>query len=160
MTETRIVEINVIINKSADSVFKALTDAEQLKSWFATEVENNPRPGSRFLYTFRSRDTGEVEFVRKGTYSEVLENSRISHSWIANDLRKFSMVNFVLYRESESRTAVTLRHWGFFDDEESLQEYERAKKQWPFFMNNLKSYLERGVDERESVMGIKGITVA
>src|SRR6478672_6076354 len=80
-TTDRELVLKRIINAPRERVFKAWTDPELLKQWFAplpwttSVTELDVRPGGSNLVVMRSPDG--KEFPNRGVYLEVVENERL-----------------------------------------------------------------------------------
>jgi uncharacterized protein YndB with AHSA1/START domain len=145
MTNTRTFEHAVTVDAPRDRVFRALTDAGELKRWWITDGISEPRPGGRFRYEWAMADSSK-DHVQEGTYDEVVEGERVSFPWAGPD--GDSHVTFTL-SESDGGTQVSLVHAGVADD--MLETYEQG---WQGFLANLKSVLESGQDNR-AAMGVQ-----
>ena len=58
-----------------DEVWQALTDAERLEEWFATEVELEPEPGGRGVFRWADGDE------RHAVVEEVVPERRFAFVW-------------------------------------------------------------------------------
>ncbi len=135
----------VTIKSSPEVVFKALTQADELMRWFPTRVESDPRPGGKFKFNWEFANADE-NGSQQGEYVEVLPNRKLSYTWTAESIP--TLVTFNL-TNSGGETTVELDHSSMQNgaDEENL--HEMHANQWEFFMMNLKSYLETGMDLRK-----------
>src|SRR5271156_4260473 len=81
MTDTHELVLTRLIDAPRDLLFRAWTDPELLKQWFAPLPYTTPvaeldvRPGGASRIVMRSAD-GE-EFPNRGVYLEVVENERL-----------------------------------------------------------------------------------
>lgn len=66
---------NVVIPASADRVWDALTDSEQMRSWFGGDMHWDLEPGAPLSYL---GDDGEP---REGRVEEVRPASRLRFVW-------------------------------------------------------------------------------
>jgi uncharacterized protein YndB with AHSA1/START domain len=60
----------IVVPESTDDVWEALTDAERLEEWFATEVELDPRPGGEGIFRWGDGDE------RRATVREIAPAER------------------------------------------------------------------------------------
>src|SRR5208283_1402313 len=81
-TEGRDLILTRIIDAPREKLFKAWTNPELLKKWFAPApwttpvVETDVRPGGSSLIVMRGPDGNE--FPNRGVYLEVVENQRLA----------------------------------------------------------------------------------
>lgn len=134
------------------TVFRALTDADELTRWWTTSAESDPRTGGSFAYTWEFETQPERDHTRKDVYADVTPDEHIRYDWpmpLGN-----TVVDFRLEPSGED-TKLVLEHEGWGAAEEWDSAYEMHASGWQFFLGNLKSYLERGEDRRASEMGLK-----
>jgi uncharacterized protein YndB with AHSA1/START domain len=140
-------EHSVTVDAPRDTVFHALTDADQLKRWWITDGISEPRAGGRYRYEWKMADPAN-DHVQEGTYDEVVDGERIAYPWSspAGDSR----VTFSLSQSDGGGTQVSLVHEGIAE----ADQFERYEQGWQGFLANLKSVLEGGPDNREA-MGVQ-----
>ena len=116
-----------LINAPREKVFKAWTDAELLKQWFAPlpyttpHAELDVRPGGANLIVMRGPDGNE--FPNRGVYLEVVENERIvvtdafTNAWEPSE--KPFMTLILTFKDEGGKTKYTalVRHWTVADRE-------------------------------------------
>ena len=151
MKKTEMVQV-LEIAAPRQRVFEALTDARELESWWTTEAESQPRSGGSFRYDWTFSDHPERDHVQQGQYTEFKGGERLGYPWKVGPAG--THVNFEL-QDNGSGTALRLEHRGWSDDMD--QAYEMHSQGWAFFLGNLKSYLEEGVDRRAEAMGMRVI---
>jgi len=100
----------ILINTAPAIVFALLTDAQQMMSWLARDVNADPRPGG----VFRLADFSGL-WVEEA-YLEIIAHRLVVFSWGGIEGLKCgeSTVGFTLQREGNS-TLVRLRHFGLSD---------------------------------------------
>lgn len=135
----------VTIKSSPEAVFRALTQAGELMKWFPTRVESDPRPDGKFKFTWEFANANE-NGSQQGEYVEVLPNSKLSYTWTAESIS--TLVTFHL-TESNGETIVELDHSSMQARADSQKLHDMHANQWGFFLMNLKSYLETGMDLRK-----------
>jgi len=135
----------VTIKSPPEVVFKALTQADELMRWFPTRVESDPRPGGKFKFTWEFANANE-NGSQQGEYVEVLPNQKLSYTWTAESIP--TLVTFNL-TEVGGETTVELDHASVQNGADHEKLHEMHANQWGFFMMNLRSYLETGMDLRE-----------
>jgi uncharacterized protein YndB with AHSA1/START domain len=69
------VEREIVVPESTDAVWEALTDAQRLKEWFATEVELDARPGGEGVFRWGDGDE------RRATVREIEPEERLVLDW-------------------------------------------------------------------------------
>jgi uncharacterized protein YndB with AHSA1/START domain len=65
------VEREIVVPAAPDEVWEAITDAERLEEWFATEVELDPTPGGEGVFRWGDGDERRA-VVREATPAERL----------------------------------------------------------------------------------------
>ena len=75
--DRRDVRLEIRIDAAPETVFVLLTDPTQMQSWFAEQVEADPRPGGIF------RISGPIGVSIEGTYLEVVPNRKVVFTWAA-----------------------------------------------------------------------------
>ena len=116
-----------IIDAPREKLFKAWTDPELLKQWFAplpwttSAAELDVRPGGASLFVMRDPDGNE--FPNRGVYLEVVENERLvftdafTRAWEPSE--KPFMTAIVTFEDVGGKTRYTARarHWTVADRE-------------------------------------------
>jgi uncharacterized protein YndB with AHSA1/START domain len=123
----RELSVTRLIDAPCAKVFKAWTDPELLKQWFAPHpyttvtAEMDVRPGGRSLMVMRGPDGSEIPCP--GVYLEVVENERIvstdayTSAWVPS--QKPFMTLVLTFEEEDGKTRYTARilHWTVEDRE-------------------------------------------
>ncbi|MGH7847139.1 MAG: SRPBCC family protein [Candidatus Binatia bacterium] len=113
--------ISRIIDAPRERVFKAWTDSELLKQWFAPLPDTTPvaeldvRPGGANLIVMR--DPAGNEFPNRGVYLEVVQNERLvftdayTKAWEPSE--KPFMTVILTFEDEGGKTKYTARvfHW-------------------------------------------------
>jgi uncharacterized protein YndB with AHSA1/START domain len=119
--------ITRIINAPREKVYKAWTDAELLKQWFAPlpyttpRVELDVRPGGTNYFVMRGPDGQDLP--NRGVYLEVVENERLvftdafTKAWEPSE--KPFMAVTLTFEDIGGKTKYTalVRHWTVADRE-------------------------------------------
>ncbi len=151
--KTRSIENAVIIKASPEAVFRALTDARELVKWFPSTAESDPRAGGAFKYTFKN-ENAQHDHVREGRYLEVVPSKKVRYPWHMSPDDVPTIVEFTI-SEQGRETTLTLVHSGWGSGSELDNVVDMHVKGWGFFLQNLKSYLEEGKDQRAVALGMK-----
>lgn len=128
---SRELSLTRIINAPREKVFKAWTDPELLKQWFAPQpwttshAELDVRPGGANLVVMRGPE-GQ-EFPNRGIYLEVVENERLvftdayTSAW--EPASKPFMTVILTFEDLGGKTRYTarVRHWTVADRERHEQ---------------------------------------
>ncbi|MGF1624166.1 MAG: SRPBCC family protein [Alphaproteobacteria bacterium] len=116
-----------LIDAPREKLYRAWTEPELLKQWFAPlpwttpRVELDVRPGGSILFVMRSPE-GE-EYPNRGVYLEVVPNERLvttdafTHAWQPSDKPFFTAI--VTFEDEGGKTRYTARalHWTVEDRE-------------------------------------------
>jgi uncharacterized protein YndB with AHSA1/START domain len=131
VTNGRELVLERIIDAPREKVFKAWTDPEQMKQWFAPKpwttprIEADVRPGGANLVVMRGPD-GQ-EFPNRGVYLEVVPNERLvftdayTQGWEPSG--KPFMTVVLTFEDLGGRTkyTATVKHWNDADREQHEQ---------------------------------------
>lgn len=116
-----------LIDAPREKLYRAFTEAELLKQWFAplpwtiTEAELDVRPGGVNRFVMRSPE-GEL-YPNQGVYLEVVPNEKLvltdayTEAWKPSD--KPFMTAVLTFEDEDGRTRYTARarHWSTADKE-------------------------------------------
>lgn len=154
MTET-VNEIRKVveIEASAETVFKALTDPDELTQWFPDAAELEPKVGGKTRFTFykdskRTNPTNkkrETDKSTKGRILDLVKNKKLAYTWQHEGVPDFpeTVVTWELESLSSNRTRVTLTHSGFTGKEPSNVSFEGHDQGWSHFIEVLIRYCEK-----------------
>jgi uncharacterized protein YndB with AHSA1/START domain len=110
-----------LIDAPREKVFKAWTDAELLKQWFAPlpwttpVVEVDVRPGGSSMFVMRDPDGND--YPNKGVYLEVVENEKLvftdafTEAWQPSEKPFFTGVLTFEDEGGKTRYTARARHW-------------------------------------------------
>ena len=87
--------------------------------------------------------------MQEGTYTAFEEGTHLSYPWMAG--RTPTRVDFSI-REAKEGVRLHLRHDGWGEGMDEARQHHAQG--WGFFLENLKSYLEEGVDRRTEALGL------
>jgi uncharacterized protein YndB with AHSA1/START domain len=131
------------INASPREMYEMLTAADQLSRWFPTRSESDPRVGGDYTFTFESKAHPEMNHIRRGTFTELDPGRLVRYNWEVEN----TDVTFTIAPDGDG-SIVSLEHAGWSDDAASDTNVEMHTNGWGFFLQNLKSVAETGVDQR------------
>jgi uncharacterized protein YndB with AHSA1/START domain len=116
-----------LIDTPRDKVFRAWTDPEILKRWFAPlpyttpRAELDVRPGGANLVVMRGPDG--VEFPNRGVYLEVVPNERLVFTdayvaaWEPSQKPFMTVIITLADEDGRTRYMARVRHWTVADRE-------------------------------------------
>lgn len=153
-TSDRELVLTRIIDAPREKVYRAWTDPELLKKWFAPlpfttpAAELDVRPGGASLVVMR--DPQGNEFPNRGVYLEVVENERLvftdayTRAWEPSE--KPFMTVILTFEDVGGKTRYTARalHWTAADRE--AHEKMGFHEGWGQCADQLESLLEAGGD--------------
>jgi uncharacterized protein YndB with AHSA1/START domain len=143
MTDDTIVQ-EIRIRASAERIFEALTNPEQLVRWWGiegrfqtTQAESDPHPGGK--WQMRGMGMNGRPFTIRGTYREIIRPRVLDFTWLP-DWQEDAAETFVRI-ELEERGGVTrvrLTHSGL-----STAASRESHKGWPQLLASLQAHLAR-----------------
>jgi len=126
MTIIKEVEISV----QPVRVYRALTTASELDSWFSQRTVVDVRPGGAY-----SNGDGD-----RGSFLEAVAPERLRFTW-DNPGHAPGTVVEILLASTGAATTLTLIHSGF-RNERDADHYASRESGWDWALENLKAYLE------------------
>lgn len=124
-TENRELSLTRLIDAPREKVYRAWTEPELLKQWFAPRpwttphAELNVRTGGGNVIVMRGPD-GQ-EFPNRGIYLEVVKNERLvftdayTESWEPSQKPFMTVILTFEEREGKTKYTVRVRHWTAVD---------------------------------------------
>jgi uncharacterized protein YndB with AHSA1/START domain len=146
------VEITKEIAALPETVFRALTDADELSRWWTSGADSDARKGGAFEYRFEFPDQPERDHTYSGTYDVLETNARVAYPWSYG--AGTTKVDVTLGPSGDG-TQLRLVHTGWPEGAEGAESVRIHEEGWRFFLENLKTWLERGEDRRAEMMGMK-----
>lgn len=141
--QSRSIELSVQVNASAEAVWKALTDAEELSRWFPPEARVRPGVGGSIWLSWGGGVEGEAAI-------EVWEPNRHLRAGEPSGI----VVDYFI-EKAGSATVLRVVHSGFGADAAWDDAYEGAKLGWSYFLFNLRFYLERHAGEPRRMISVR-----
>ena len=154
--ENHAYEKTVTIQAPPAAVYAALTEAGRLQGWFLSRAETDPRPGGALRFDWEFGNAAQ-NGKQQGKFLETEPDRKVSYTWEARPApAPLTTVTFTLAPEGDG-TRVSLAHTGFGTGDEGQAARDHHAGPWDFYLSNLKSYLEDGVDNRAAVLGQKTV---
>lgn len=130
-------------NAPADKIWKALTDKNEMKSWYFTIRDFDLELGKEFDF-YESCDGGK--YLHRGRILEIVPNRKLKHSWAYPELSgAVTTVTWELQPE-DNGTLVTLTHEnieGFDGLGETFSRVSFTEGWKSIIGQGLKEYLEK-----------------
>ncbi len=111
-----------VYNASADRVWKALTDKEEMAQWYFKVDDFKPEVGFNFQFTGGSEDK---QYLHLCEVMEVVPGKKLTHSWRYDGYPGNSFVTWEL-EEKDGKTEVTLTHIGLESFPQDLADFARS----------------------------------
>jgi uncharacterized protein YndB with AHSA1/START domain len=141
VTVTRSATLRVTISSDAVGIFNYLSDSKKLILWFPDQAIIEPQLGGKYHF----RWTG-TEDVWSGVVTEFIRGNTLGFTWQPPNEPVVTNVRIKLFPQG-AETTVELSHSGFTFSEALDKEVMR----WVFYLRNLKSVIEQGMDLREQM---------
>lgn len=151
--------IQIAINTNLENVWHAWTTAHGMESWFLescvyTDSQGHTRhgndvaePGDKYTFMWYLYDIPE-----HGDIVQVIPKSLFQFSFAGQCLVDVS------FETKQGHIIVTLKQHNIPEDEDSKFKIRiGCHEGWTFYMANLKSVLEGGLDLREKIPGLRGV---
>jgi len=149
MTQNEIKQV-IEIDDSAEAVFRAISDPQELIRWFPDEAILEPKVGGIFKLSFlkdseKAKMKMDRDFINEGKILEIIQNKKLVHTWKWMVFPDFpeTTVTWELDPKSNSKTRLTMTHTGFTGKEEGPASIEEHNKGWSFFLNELILYCKK-----------------
>ncbi len=138
--------IELIIHKDIEApveqVFKAWTQPELMKRWFAPGDMTVPHAAVDLRvggsYEVHMHDPKEnSDHIVSGTYEEIIDNQKLVFNWMWKDGVDRTQVTIEFQSQGDNKTQVTLTHRGF-----SQQEFaDKHHMGWQGCVDSLQTFL-------------------
>ncbi len=136
----------IIVERTFDAsvaqVWKAITDKNEMKTWYFDLEEFRPEVGFRFQFT--GGPSPEKQYLHLCEITEIVEEKRLTYSWSYDGYAGMSFVTFEL-NEAGEKTQLTLTHSGLETFPRDNADFGRHnfEEGWNEIINtSLKNYLE------------------
>ena len=141
-TEKISLQVRRTFKAPRERVFKAWTEPEQMKQWWAPGdmtlpiAEAELRVGG--IFRIGMREPGGAMHITSGVYREVVPNEKVSFTWQWEDWDDpVEMLVTLEFRDVEGGTELTLTH-EFFPDEAAREAHGEG---WGGCLDNLEKFL-------------------
>lgn len=134
--------VEQVVNVKPSEVWKALTDKNEMKSWYFELNDFKPQVGFKFDFLGGAEDK---QYLHLCKVTEVEEEKKLSHTWVYDNYEGNSVVTWELF-ETADGTRVKLTHVGtetFPKDDPNFarKSFEAGWNQ--IVRTSLKDYLEK-----------------
>jgi uncharacterized protein YndB with AHSA1/START domain len=132
-----------IFDVPAKRVWKAITDKNEMKSWYFDLEDFQAEVGFRFQFTGESNDG--TQYLHLCEIIEVVPDKKLTYSWRYDGFPGVSFVTFELF-EQGSKTRLRLTHSGIgsFPSDNGDFALHNFEKGWNEIINkSLQSHLEK-----------------
>jgi uncharacterized protein YndB with AHSA1/START domain len=129
---------SVAVAAPVEKVFKMWTDPVQLRSWFLADAKIDLKKGGNFEWKWHAgvKEKGKVLSFKKP--------SKLSFTFAGS-------VCDVTFKKDKRGSLVTLRQHNIpVTEKGKFDVYLNCSCGWTFYLTNLKTYLEYGIDLRET----------
>ncbi len=142
-----VIKQKYLYNAKPKRVFQALTVPQRLTKWFLKEAEVEFRRSGKIKMVWNDGYTQECKILK-------LElNKKLTLSWPTNGSagtpNASTIVKFRFYPAEDDKTLLELEHLGFGLGDAWTRYYGMTYSGWTYYLLNLKSVLEHGIDLRD-----------
>ncbi|WP_420571881.1 SRPBCC family protein [Kordia sp.] len=132
-----------MFNHSIDSVWNAITNAEELSSWF---IKADFKAEKGYQYTFTSNEEGCVPIIGEVKKADPYT---LVYTWIVEGTNVETTVSWTLETVAEG-TKLYLEHTGIsmYEGENAVTMFDSFNGGWDNCTNKLQSYLKENVHAR------------
>ena len=141
VTVMRSATLQMLIASDAVSIFSFLSDQGKLTAWFADQAILEPQFGGKCHFRWRHQEPMD------GVVTEFTAAKNLALTW-KHPGEDETQVRFKLSPQG-GQTLVDMEQRGFT----SAADLEKAVKSWVFYLENLKSVIEKQVDLRKPPVG-------
>jgi uncharacterized protein YndB with AHSA1/START domain len=131
-------------NAPVETIWKALTDKNEMKKWYFDLAEFKAEQGFEFSFL---AGTEEKKFLHLCKVTTAIPNKKLSYTWRYDGFGGNSEVSFELFPEGE-KTKLVLTHTGLETFPSDNPDFQKSNfvTGWTHFVNvALKDYLEKQV---------------
>lgn len=132
------------IEAPVSKVFSALSEPEELVSWFLKSAELEHKKGGKYRFAWLWNS-----FKQEGNVLDFKQNEKLALEWPSAG--EGSVVTFTTKKDGTG-TLLTMLQSGFRDNDRKLSSLAG----WTYYLTNLKSVLENDKDLRHEVDDVFG----
>jgi uncharacterized protein YndB with AHSA1/START domain len=150
--QTRAIEHRVEIAATPDAVWRALTEADQLASWFPLDARVTPGVGGSIWVSWAGAATYEsrISVWEPSRRLQLVEN--IPDPGVAQPV---SVAQDFYIEGKGGTTVLRFVHSGFSPDAQWDEMFEMMDSGWRYFMFNLKHYVEHHAPTRRRMVFVR-----
>lgn len=128
-------------------VYSALTRPRELTKWFVDKATFVPEDGTTFQFTWRGG------YVLKGKVIAALAPRSLTLAWVDRFARGKTFRTEVRFeiRKKGKGSLLSVTHRGFKTGKKWTALYGGIQSGWAYYLTNLKSVLDHGVDLRSDL---------
>lgn len=141
--ENQPIVVEQIFPVSPETVWKAITDKDEMKIWYFDLPEFKPEIG--FEFQFMGGSAEDRQYLHLCKITEVVPFKKLSHSWKYDDYDGNTLVTFELFAEN-NQTRLKLIHTGLESFPAFVPDFARENfvVGWNWIIGtSLKEYLEK-----------------
>jgi len=134
------------LSSPPSKVFAALTDPDQLTRWFVEKASMNPKEGGSFRLSWGAG------FSMRGKVRTFDPPKKLHLAWIDHleGGKVFETEARFTLKKKGRGTLLTINHRGFKSGKQWIALYGAIQSGWAYYLSNLKSVLDHGVDLRSA----------
>ena len=148
----REVRKSVVVDTTPELAFEAVTAASELREWCSDQAWTELRPGGRYEIRWNSG------YRADGIFTELDPPHRAAVAWRGTGEPGETTLEYAV-KPGDAGVTVTVVHRGFGPGSEWDEAVEASKKGWSLGLENLKSTLETGIDQRTARQPFLGINL-
>ncbi len=137
-----------IYQAKPETVFRALTNPKELTKWFLQDAKVQLKEGGKMKFVWSPKDKHENKIL------ELVPNRKLRITWPTmgwgGTPKTNTYVTFNLTPRGKY-TLLQIEHNGFGLGEEWVTYYAATYSGWTYYLLNLKSWLEHGIDLRDKI---------
>ena len=141
--DTQPIVIERTFNAPVAAVWKAITDKDEMKSWYFDLAEFKAEKG--FMFQFSGGPDDGPQYLHLCEVTEVIPNKKLTYSWRYDGYPGNSFVTFELF-EKEENTLLRLTHTGLESFPADNKDFAKSNfvKGWTDIIHtSLRKHLER-----------------
>ncbi len=136
-----------VFKATVSKVWKAITDKNEMKSWYFDLAEFKPEVG--FKFQFLGGKENDVQYLHLCEITEVIVNKKLTYSWRYDGYVGNSFVTFELFDQGD-KTLLKLTHEGVDSFDSNNPDFAKADfvEGWTHIIHtSLKDYLEPSISK-------------